>query len=85
MISKTLKNGYSIPVYPMKVIFEETIEYFHVSFFSEMQMICQVLQDLKSMNTAIRKYLNPLSANPTNGQTHSDNSSATADELFECV
>ena len=28
---------------------------------------------------------NPFSANPTNGQTHSDNSSAVADEPFECV
>ena len=29
--------------------------------------------------------LNPLTANPQNGQTHSNNSTATADELFECV
>ena len=31
--------------------------------------------------------MNPLSANPKNGQTHSNNSSAIAiaDELFECV
>ena len=43
MISLTLKNGCNILVYPVKVIFEEAIEYFHVSFFSEMQMICQVL------------------------------------------
>ena len=28
---------------------------------------------------------NPLSANPTKGQTHSNNLSTTADELFECV
>ena len=30
-------------------------------------------------------FLNPLSANPKNGQTHSNNSSAVADELFERV
>ena len=29
--------------------------------------------------------LNPLGANPQNGQTHSNNLSAFADELFECV
>ena len=28
---------------------------------------------------------NPLSTNPQNGQTHSNNSSAFAVELFECV
>ena len=28
--------------------------------------------------------VNPLSASPTNGQTHSNNSLETADELFEC-
>ena len=28
---------------------------------------------------------NPLSANPTNGQTHSNNLLAKANELFECV
>ena len=28
--------------------------------------------------------VNPLRANPTNGQTHSNNSPAIADELFEC-
>ena len=32
-----------------------------------------------------RSICNPLSANPTNGQTHSSNSSAIADELFRCV
>ena len=31
------------------------------------------------------KNLNHLSANPTNGQTHSNNSPPLADELFECV
>ena len=30
-------------------------------------------------------FLNPLYANPTNLRTHSNNSSATADELFECI
>ena len=30
-------------------------------------------------------FLNPLHANPTNLRTHSNNSSATADELFECI
>ena len=30
-------------------------------------------------------HVNPLSANPTKCQTHLNNSSATADELFECV
>ena len=29
--------------------------------------------------------LNPLSANPENGPTHSNNLSVTADDLFECV
>ena len=29
--------------------------------------------------------INLLSATPQNGQTYSNNSSATADELFECV
>ena len=29
--------------------------------------------------------LNPVSANPTKWSTHSSNSSAKADELFECV
>ena len=31
------------------------------------------------------KKINPLSANPTKGQTHSNNSSTKADKLFECV
>ena len=31
------------------------------------------------------KIVNPLSANPQNGQTLSNNSSAKSDELFECV
>ena len=31
-----------------------------------------------------REVINPLSANP-NGQTHKNNSSATADEVFEFV
>ena len=30
-------------------------------------------------------HFNPLSANPTNGQTHSNNLLAKANELFECV
>ena len=30
----------------------------------------------------IKGLVNPLSANPTNGQTHSNNSSAVADKLF---
>ena len=30
-------------------------------------------------------YLKPLSANPQNGQTHSNNSTAVDNELFECV
>ena len=29
--------------------------------------------------------VNPLSVNPTKWSTHSNNSSATADEIFECV
>ena len=29
--------------------------------------------------------INPLSANPKNGQTHSNNSPAFADKLFECA
>ena len=33
----------------------------------------------------IESVINPLSANFTNGQTHSNNSSAVADKLFECV
>ena len=35
--------------------------------------------------TAGVKGFNTLSANPANGQTHSNNSSGTAGELFECV
>ena len=30
-------------------------------------------------------FFNPSSANPQNGQTHSNNLSVTADELIECV
>ena len=29
--------------------------------------------------------VNPLATTPQNSQTHSNNSSATADKLFECV
>ena len=36
-------------------------------------------------NTFTPTSVNPLKANPTNRQTHSNNSSATANELFECV
>ena len=35
--------------------------------------------------SAVLVNLNPLSANPTKWSTHSNNSSAKADELFECV
>ena len=33
----------------------------------------------------IRSCFNHLNANPQNGQTHSNNSLVTADELFECA
>ena len=35
--------------------------------------------------TSIRQIINPLNANPTNGQTHPNNSRAASDEFFECV
>ena len=36
-------------------------------------------------SAAWKKVVNPLIANPKNGQTHSKNLSAIAEELFECV
>ena len=35
--------------------------------------------------TKTRKTFNPVSANPQNGQTHSNNSPTKADNLFESV
>ena len=37
------------------------------------------------LKTITLKFLNPLKANPQNGQTHSNNSSATANKLFDSV
>ena len=47
--------------------------------------------DIKKFTTSRNKknlkktYINPLSAKPTNGQTHSNNSSPFTDELFEYI
>ena len=46
--------------------------------------ICRV-EMIQVQQNLLTKCINPLTANPKNGQTHSINSPAVADELLECV
>ena len=45
----------------------------------------EIVTHLTKMPPLLAKFVNSLNMNPTNGQTDSNNMSATADELFECV
>ena len=58
---------------------------FHIYVFRVCRKRPVVWNGLNGPYANLQSYHNLLSANPKNGQTHSNNSSYVAHELFECV